>query len=479
MLLVERGKIESLSQRELEIAQAYSDGASYREIAERLFIAPTTVRTHLQTIYRKLGVSSKVGLFRALANDRGTIRLGDIVPTQIEVPERPSIVVLPFIDMSGAPEQEYFADGLTEDIITRLSFLRGLSVISRTSAFIFKEQAKDVREICVELGVRYVLEGSVRTSDERLRASAQLIDGKTGAHIWAQKFDRQLIDVFEVQDEITHAIVTNLQVSLTDGEMALTPGGTENYEAWEYFHQGAQAHLKYTADDNLRARRLYQKAVALDPEFTDARVFLAWTYWQHSRSGFARDRSFELAECRRLLDALISEGAATANVRHLEAVTLLLERDYDAALSVAVDAVSLGPSKLFGLTPAAVVNIYSGELQAAVDILRETIRETPSTPNDTIYNLAWVLCLMGDHTRAVGLAEEYMRRVPADLHAYLTLSVSYGLAGSPDQARATIKAFREKFPLYRVSDFVAREPFRDEAILERVVDILRASGLPD
>ena len=158
---------------------------------------------------------------------------------------------------------------------------------------------------------------------------------------------------------------------------------------------------------------------------------------------------------------------------------MLLERNYEQALAVSAKAVSLGPSKLLGHTPAALVNIYTGRFQAAADILRETVRSIPYTPSDTIYNLAWVLGLMGDRSRSVSLAEEYMRRVPDDLYAYTTLAVAYGLAGSPGRAGATIEAFRERYPSYRIADFEAHEPFRDPAMLNRVLEVLRAAGLPD
>jgi adenylate cyclase len=489
-------KIADLSLRELEIARAYADGANYRDIAEQLFIAPTTVRTHLSTVYRKLGVSSKVALYQKLqlAPYRASVSIGhkdlsgDLTSTysastgvpapDLKLPPRPVIAVLPFVNMSGDPDQEFFADGLTEDLITRLSYLRGIVVISGTSSFVFKGQTKQATEISKLLGAKFLLEGSVRRSDDRMRVVAQLIDGETGAHLWGKRYDRRVIDIFGLQDEITHAIVVALQITLTDGEMTLDPGGTEDYTAWESFQQGALAHLKYTAEDNLRARRLYIEAFERDPGFIDARVFHAWTYWQHARSGFAKDREEELAECRGTVDALISEGVTTANFRHLESVTLLLERKYDSALSISTQAVSLGPSKLFGYTPAAVVNIYSGQYQAAADILRESIRTIPSTPYDSIFNLAWVLGLMGDYTRAVPLAEEYMRRVPDDLYSYLSLAIIYGLAGSPELASKTIMSFRERYPNYRIPDFKAHEPFRDPAVLDKVVAVLRAAGLP-
>ncbi len=494
-MAVDRGR-ESLSRREMEIAEAFAGGASYREIARSLGIAPATVRTHLGTVYRKLGVRSKIALLMALQSLRNAVvaedersagpsrapagfSAGGEPGSLVELPPRPVIAVLPFADMSGRADQEYFADGITEDIITRLSYLRGVSVISRTSSFVFKNSRYTVRDICAELGARFVLEGSVRIAGGRARVVAQLIEGETSEHLWSERYDRELEDVFELQDEITHAIVLALQIVLSDGDLILDPGGTENFDAWVAFQQGARAHMRYTAEDNLRARRLYDKALQHDPGFLDARIHRAWTFWQHARSGFARDREAELAVCRGMVDEFLAEGTMTANVRHLEACLLLLERRYEEALVAAGEAIALGPCKLAGYTPAAIVHIYSGNYQLGADVLWETVRTVPSTPTDSIYNLAVVLSLMGDHARAVTMAEEYMRRVPDDLFAYTTLATNLGRAGDLERAKQTISAFRIRFPLYRIADFRAHEPFRDEAVLEKTIEILRVAGLPD
>ena len=396
----------------------------------------------------------------------------------IALPDRPVVAVLPFVNMSSDAEDAYFADGLSEDIITRLSYLPGLSVIARTSSFVFRDHTTPVAEISKQLGARFILEGSVRRSGGRLRITGQLIDGTTSAHLWAQRFDRRAADLFDVQDEITHAIVLALQVTLIDGDRG-DPGGTEDFQAWEAFHQGAQAHLLYTQEDNLRARRLYAKAVALDPGFVDARVYHAWTFWQHARSGFSIDAAADFQECRRLLDAMLAEGLQTANVQHLEAAMLMIERQYDAALQVSARAVQMGPARLFGMTPAAIVHAYSGKLQEAADILQGSLRAYPYTPSDTVYNLAWLSGLLGQSDRAIGLAEEYMRRVPDDLFAHTALALAYGFAGEATQAQDTIRAFRKIYPRYTLADFAAHEPFQDQAILDRVLAVLRDAGLSD
>lgn len=397
----------------------------------------------------------------------------------LDLPPHPVLAVLPFLSMTRVADQDYFADGLSEDLITALSYLRGLTVLSRTSSFAFRDRSITATEVANRLGAGYVLEGSVRSSGDRLRVTAQLIDALTGAHVWAERYDRLLSDVFAIQDEIAQAIVLAMQVQLSDGELAHSPGGTGKYEAWAAFHQGVIAHLTYTAEDNLRARRLYARAAALDPEFVDARVFGAWTHWQHARSGFSKDRAADFAECRSVVKELHNRGVDTANLRHLDAVTRLMEGDYDTAISTAQAAVRAGKSRLFGNTPAAIVFIYCRRYDAAIDVLRETIRSVPATPNDTIYNLAMVSSLTGAHERAIALAEEYKRRVQGDLYGWTTLAFAYGAAGVTDRARETMLEFRELYPDYRLSDFAAHEPFRDPRTLDSVLAVMRAAGLPD
>jgi len=464
-----------LSARELEIAHAYAQGSSYREIAAGLDLAPATVRTHLQAIYRKLGVSSKVELYRLL--ETGDRASGN---GRLHFPERPSIAVMPFACNSGDSEQEFFADGLVDDITARLSYLRGLVVVARTSTWAFKGRAAPVPEIAEALGVRYLLEGSVRRSGETVRVLVRLVDGASGAYVWTERFDRDLTRAFEAQDEISCATVVALQVQLTDGDVArIEPGSTRDVIAWETFNKGVLAHLAYTRESEMRARDLFEASLARDPSFTDARVYLAWTYWQDARSGFAADCDAALAICRDHVEAMKAAGVATANALHLEAATLLVERRHDAALEVAARAVRAGPCKLFGYTPAALVNIYSGRPETGLDLLRMTVRLAPYTPNDVIYNLAWALGTLGDHENALSCAEDYMARVPGDLFAFLVLARARALAGDGNSARRVIARFREQFPNFRLADLLAHEPYHDVDELDRLAGIFRDAGVPD
>ena len=398
----------------------------------------------------------------------------------LALPEKPSIAILPFVNLSDNPEQEFFADGLTEDIITRLSYLRGLFVLERSSSFALKGRSLNARETAAELGVRFILQGSVRRAGERVRIVAQLVDGSEGETTWAQRYDRNMSDVFAIQDEIAQAIVVAMQVELTEGEIIQSsPGSTTNVDAWEKFHQGMLALLTYSPDEVNRSRRLLREAIELDPEYIDARVYLAWTYWQDSRSLYTPNHDVNLATCRKIVDELNTMGASTADTKHLDAATLLLERRHDEALKVARTAVPMGPSKMFGFTPSALVFLYSGDVKTALEVLRTTVRMYPYTPSDTIFTISYSLCLAGELNEAVDTAEEYMRRVPTDLFAYTLLAIAYMFSGATDRARETISRFRKSYPTYTLANFAHHEPFRNKVDLQRVTQALREAGLPE
>jgi TolB-like protein/class 3 adenylate cyclase len=396
------------------------------------------------------------------------------------LPERPSIVVLPFQNMSADPEQEFFVDGLTEDIITRLSYLRDLLVIAKTSAFAYKGRAVQVQDISRDLGVAYVLEGSVRKVGSRIRVTAQLIDGSTGGHLWAQKFDRELTDVFAIQDEITLAIVGAMKVNLTDGEVArLEEGETHNLDAWEAFHRGALDFLRYTKESNAQARRMFEQALQLDCNYLDAKVYLAFTHCMDARSGYVIDRAWALNRSITLLDEIKATGIESANANHLEAFHNLLEGQHEKALNAAGIATTLGPCRMFGFAPSAQIHMYCGDPKTAVELLRTSMRLSPFCPPDVIYFLAYASAWSGDHENAIQAAGEYGRRIPGDLYAYVLQAIVFGLAGQHEKSIAAIRTLREHFPTYSLGDFLSHESYRDSKDLDRIAQILLAAGLPE
>ncbi len=403
-----------------------------------------------------------------------------IPETQLNLRPRPVIAVLPFASMSRDSDQEFFADGLTEDIITRLSYLRGLIVVSRTSSFAFKGQNMQVQDAAAWLGARYVLEGSVRRSGDRIRVTGQLIDGLDGTHLWAQKYDRRMTDIFEIQDELTHAIVVAMQIELTDGEVILSdPGSTENLAAWEAFYQGVQSFLVYTPESIMRARHMFEQALQHDPDFLDARIYLAWSYWQDSHSDYSGDPVQQLARARAQVDEIKALERSSASALHLEAATLALEHRYDEAVAVSAKAVLAGPCKIFGLTPACLVNVFAGNLNVGLELLLTTIRQTPSTPNDTVWWLGHVLCLLEDYDNAILAAEEYLRRAPNDQHSYTLTAMTFAFAGRSEEAHGEVRKLLRLYPNYSLRQFRHHEAFRDQEVVDRMVNALRDAGLPD
>jgi TolB-like protein len=382
--------------------------------------------------------------------------------------------------MSKEHEQEFFADGLTEDIITKLSYLRGLLVISRTSTFAYKGRAVRINDVARDLGVRYILEGSVRKFETRVRVTAQLIDASSGGHLWSQKYDRELTDVFAIQDDITQAIVISMQVKLTNGEAArLQNAGTRSLDAWDSFLQGTQVFLDYTKESMQSARNLFEAALGYDPNYLDAKVYLSWTHWIDARYGYVADRDAALSTSRRLLEEIKAANVETPDSKYLEAGQYLLERRYDEARQAAIAAFRLGPCMLFGCTPAALVQMYCGDIQSSLDITRTTLRLSPFWPNDALYYYAYALSWAGDHENAVQVAKEYSLRVPTDPYAYVIQSITCAFAGKEEESRLAIDRLRELYPTFTLSDFILHELYRDPADLGRVVAAVRKAGLPE
>ena len=277
---------------------------------------------------RVKNISEPIRVYQ-VASDTLSVQTVRSPSTVLPLPDKPSIAVLPFVNMSGDPEQEFFADGITEDIITTLSRILGLFVIARTSSFMYKGKAIDMKQVSRDLGVRYVLEGSVRTARNRIRVTAQLIDAHTGLHLWANRYDRDLTDVFAVQDEITTNVVKALQVALVEGEQAsVWHNSTDNVEAWSCLTRALTHYNKLTREEDQIARKLLEEALQFDPEYAAAWVWLGRTYCHDVRFLWASapDESLakaaECAERARALDDNYSELHALLGDIHLKGLSL-------------------------------------------------------------------------------------------------------------------------------------------------------------
>ncbi|HUL06006.1 MAG TPA: BTAD domain-containing putative transcriptional regulator [Candidatus Acidoferrum sp.] len=393
---------------------------------------------------------------------------------------KPSIAVLPFTNLSADPEQDYFADGITEDIITQLSRLRDLLVIARNSTLVFKGRTVRVQEVARDLGVRFVLEGSVRRVGNRIRVTAQLIDAATGGHIWAERYDRELTDFFELQDEITKAVTVALQVSLTEGDTArIAAEGTRNLQAWEAFLQGHAALLTFTKLANFQARRFFERAVHHDPNYGLALVELANTHWLDARFRYTPDptASLELAKTTlRRAEALVGETGA---VLFQKGNIALMERRHDEALDFHRRAVELAPSDAYCAAVLGMTQVYIGDFQGAMVSLKTSLRLSPYGINWAIYYLVFAYLWLGDLEKARSDAALYLAREPQEPFAYLLSVIAEAAAGRSTAARDHVAALLGKHPEMTCAAFAHAQFYRDPERLRQLVAWLKDAGLPE
>ena len=394
--------------------------------------------------------------------------------------DKPSIAVLPFAVMGNDPEQEPFADGLVEDILTTLSKLSGLSVIARNSSFVYKGRAVDVRQIARELGVRFVLEGSVRKSGSRLRITAQLIDAATGAHVWADRFDRSLNDIFAVQDEITLLLATEMQVRLTEGEQArLRYATTTNVEAWSLWVQGL-SHYRgpMSTDWYFRTTRCWEKALALDPGSAALNAMLGFMYFSDARHGWtgeAREAAMDKAELH--IAQALAIDPENPDAHRGAAAILLIKSKFDEAVDAIRKAVKLGPNLTDVLSFGALVLACSGRAAEGIGLIERAFTLSPNY--DALF-----LGVLGNAYRLSGRSAEAI----VAFRAYHARNPGFGLAdivmiqeqaGRLEDARQTAAQLLAARPSFTVTSW-RRTQFRvDTEQVAADMTSLRRAGVPE
>jgi adenylate cyclase len=394
------------------------------------------------------------------------------------MPEKPSIAVLPFQNMSGDPEQDYFCDGLVEDIITTLSKLAGLRVIARNSTFVYKGRSVDVREAAKQLGVRYVLEGSVRKSGKRIRITAQLIDAKDGAHLWAERYDRAIDDIFAIQDEITLVLATEMQVKLTEGEQArLHYTTTHNVEAWTHWVQGLSYYRQAVTKENLgHARLCWEKALALDPGSAALSAMLGLIHCLDTRFGWWDDRETAAGKARAYTDRALEIDPGNADAYIASSALFWLNERYDEAAVDARRAVQLAPGSADLASWASQVLAQSGNPKEAVNQAEKAIALSPNHPAVYLGTLGQAYRLAGRIEEAIAAFQAY--NVRSHGFGLLDLVIIYQENGQPDDAKQTAKSLLEARRDFTIASWLKTQFRRDKARLQADVAALRAAGLP-
>jgi len=390
-----------------------------------------------------------------------------------------SIAILPFTNMSGDPEQEYFSDGITEDIITDLSKIAGLTVIARNSSFTYKGRSVDVRTIGRELGVRSVLEGSIRRAAKRVRITAQLVDAETGGHLWAERYDRDLTDIFEVQDDVTRQIVDALKVTLSPAENArLTAGGTSSMDAYDYVLRGREILLGKTKNRETfeQSTKFFMRALELDPNYPKAYAALSMAYNLDYQNRWSDDPDSSLPLAKRYAEQAIEKDPNEPFARLVASWAAIFEKDLDRATSEVNTALRLNPNFALAYSNLGSIHNYSGRPLEAIPMFERAIRLDPAFRAQNLHFLGIAHLLAGKYETAAALLRERILLVPGTDFSRVFLASALGYLGEVDEARRIWRELKEINPKYSFREHFSRQPFRQEDV-ERVADGLKKAGL--
>ena len=457
---------------------------AYRQVKSRLDVAISDLgETKLKNIVEPMHVYSLQ--FGGAVGARTITSAGTAtsIAPPLSLPDKPSIAVLPFQNMSGDPEQEYFADGIVEEMITALSRMRWLFVIARNSSFTYKGRTVDVKQVGRELGVRYVLEGSVRKSGNRLRITGQLIDASNGSHLWADHFDGGLDDIFDLQDQVTANAVSAIAPKLEQAEMERAKRKpTESLDAYDYYLRGmASVHL-WTKEANSEALRLFYKAIELDPDFASAYGMAAWCYAWRKWNGWMADRMQEIAETERLARRAgdLGQDDAVALCRGGFALGHVVG-DRQGGATLINRALVLNPNLATAWLLSGWIRAFLGEPEMAIEHLTRAMRLSPLDPLTflALGGIAWAHFFATRYDEMSLWAEKAVQERPNYMSGLRMAAAGHALAGRLEEAQKMMARMRQIDPELRVSNLKNVVGFFGSEDLARYWEGLRKAGLPE
>jgi len=394
------------------------------------------------------------------------------------LPDKPSIAVLPFMNMSGDSELEHFSDGITEEIITALSKTPKLFVIARNSTFTYKGKPVRVKQVAEDLGVRYVLEGSVRKATDRLRITAQLIDALTGHHLWAERYDREPKDIFALQDEITLKILNSLHVKLTGGEQDRVYGkGTNNLEAYIKVLQGRDYFWRLNRESNILAKKLFEEAIALDPKYPAPYWLLGMTHIMDTWFDWGQSKEDSLLRAMELAQKTISLDDLDSNAHGLLGAAYRMKGDHDKAIAEGKRAVELDPNSADAHVWLGIALNYADRAEEAIPLFEKAIRLNPFAHTWYFLHLGHSYRFLGRYDEAIAIYQKAIQLSPKNLVAHLGLTSAYSLSGRDKEASAHATEILRISPEFSLDRFAEKLPFKNQAEKERYINALRKAGL--
>jgi adenylate cyclase len=426
-------------------------------------------------------VAGAVAVWRFYLRPTPPVEVASKEKMALPLPDVPSIAVLPFVNMSEDPKQEFLCDGMTEEIITALSKVPRLFVIARNSTFTYKGKPVKVKQVSEELGVRYVLEGSVRRSGDRVRVTAQLIDALTGNHLWAESYDRDLKDLFALQDEITLKILMGVQVKLTGGKL---PGRTEKYlkgkqdidcylkllEAYGYY-------LRWNIQDNNMARRMIEEAIAMCPENPMGYIHLGWVYLHDYVLGTTKSPRETLEKGIELAQKAFAMDDSIAGAHALLCALYCYKREYDKAIDEGERAVALDPGGVDTLVNYANSLSYAGRPEEAIPLFQKAIRLNPFGPSYLYRQFGITLQMTGRFEEGISAFKKAIQIAPDNIRPHIDLAATYIMMGHEKEARGEAAEVLRINPKFSLDYYAKTLPYKDQSETDKIVNALRKAGL--
>lgn len=460
-------------------------------------VSDATVSARINAVRRALGDSGeRQELIKTLPRrgfrfvapvvitDRSTpVESGDTRPIAEPpalVPEKPSIAVWPFRYLGGEPGQEYVADGITQDIVTTLSKIGEIFVIAGEPRPAHEETPPAARGVAEDLGIRYVLDGSVQISGNSVRVTTRLIEAATKRNLWAEHYDRELTDVFALQDEITQEIVTALQVNLTEGQQArLRRGQTASIAAWESYVRGLSDLRRFTRAGNAEARDRLERAIEIDAGFAAAWTFLGWTYMVGARAGWDDSPTISFEQAADCVDKSLAQNPLNPEPHALIGCVRMHQRQHDTAIAAGEKAIELGPNIAESYVLLGQTLNYSGRTEEGTALVEKAMRLSPFYPDNWLGILATGYRLLGRYEEAIALDQERLRRNPDNFFSEFRLAALFMELGREELAHVHASEALKKNPSLTLRQIRISEPYRDENYLEHYLDFLRRAGLPE
>jgi adenylate cyclase len=439
---------------------------------------PRWQRAALAVVIALLVVAGGVAIWKSYRPSPPQMEVASVEKMAFALPDKPSIAVLPFNNLSDDPKQEYFSDGLTEEIISALGSVPRLFVIARNSTFTYKGKPVKVQQVAEELGVRYVLEGSVRKAGDKIRISAQLIDALNGHHLWAKRYDRNLSDIFAVQDEITKEIITAMQVKLTEGEdIRVAAKGTNNLEAYLKCVQAHGYHIRLNPESNAMAKELAEEAIALDSEYASAYFALGRAHQNDVWLRVSKSPKQSMAKAMELFQKAIALDDTFAEAHGRLGFLYTMTRQYDRGIAQAEKAVALNPNSATAHFYLGKTLFFAGRVEESIPEYKKAIRLNPFPPHALPWSLGLSYAYMGQFEEAIPLCEKAVRQEPDSLLARMMMTAVYSLSGRDEQARAEAAELLRIQPKFSLKKFEKRLTYKKKTDREKLLGALRKAGL--